>query len=288
MLEKPYVGVTGVDSEQAAKGIAQIFKEAGLTKERASHKAMAGYLVSLESITRGFADNTKYPPIYRLHRLMSQTAKDGILNALHYYSADPEQISAPLTGLLKRESLISDGLVQAVQINIPWPGITQLDDLKQSFPELGVILQLGPRVIEATPHDQIPFRLNKYALLADYVLIDSSGGKGREFTVEDILPFYEAVKASDLDITVIFAGGFSPDNVRKRIERVSQAIGTKNCGIDVEDRVRSPWLGDKHGLLDLNKVAKYVYQAADYFLANDGGNNPPVAAEQLPSQVQLD
>jgi hypothetical protein len=111
---------------------------------------------------------------------------------------------------------------------------------------------------------QIVERIKEYGDTLSYVLIDPSAGRGKSFIIEDSLELelYRGLRQLSY-LTVGFAGGFTGDNVAKRLEKIKTAVDSARFCIDAESGVRDE-VNPAHGddLLNLQKVRSYLQAAA--------------------------
>lgn len=263
--EKPYVGVTGITRVREAEAIAEIFVTEGLAEEASSHNGMIGLLASQRTLSRNFQGRIKYPTLERILEIFAIT-KGRAFNTLHYHTYRSATLAHQLEELLGQRGLYSDRLCQGVQLNISWPPPAEVEKIRMTFPDLKIILQLGPKVLTENDPEYIVANLAPYQELINYVLIDPSGGRGRVFKVNTIAPTSNQIREIHPDLPLVFAGGFDGRNVRTRLWLLYQTVGITNFGIDAEDglRVRQR---NKQLLtpLSIPRARRYVQNAALFF-----------------------
>lgn len=265
LREKPYIGVAGITRVREAEAIAETFVTEGLTGEASSHKGMIGLLASQRTLSSNFQGRIKYPTLEQIRKLF-ETTKGRAFNTLHYHTYRSATLAHQLEELLGQRGLHSDRLCQGIQLNIPWPPPAEVEKTRITFPDLKIILQLGPRVLTENDPEYIATNLAPYQELINYILIDPSGGRGRVFQVNTIAPTSNRIRKTHPDLPLVFAGGFDGRNVRTRLWLLYQTIGTINFGIDAEDGLRVQ-KRDKQSFVPLSipRARKYVQNAALFF-----------------------
>lgn len=262
--EKPYIGVTGITNTHEATVIAQTFIDEGLTDEQSSHRGMVGVLASERSLIPNFKGRVKYPNLDQIHQIFRIT-HNRAFKTLHYHTYYESALSQQLEQLLDQSNLYADRLCEGVQLNIKWPPVNEVERTKMTFPDLKIILQLGPRVLAERDPANIVARLSPYVALIDYALIDPSGGKKKIFRINRVAPLYNQIKEAYPDLAMVFAGGFDARNTITRLWVLSQTIGTTNFSIDAEGGLRTQ---SKQGLptpLSINRACRYVHNGALFF-----------------------
>lgn len=257
-LEKFYIGVTGIDSQDSAKKVSAIYNN--LLPDSSNYQGMSGYLVSLNSM-RGNSVSKKFPDVNTLPGMLETTRVSG-LNTIHYNTHEPEYLGEQIGNLFIRDNIYNDNLCRAVQINTTWPNLEQLQYLKKQMPALDIILQLNRTILKSNRVD-ITRKLINYNSLADFVLLDPSGGKGVPFNATEIAPFFRAVRHTLPTKPIILAGGFTPENTSIRLEELKDKLQTKEFGTDAQQGLRTFYGRDDY--LDIDKVEQYVKAAVKFF-----------------------
>jgi phosphoribosylanthranilate isomerase len=137
-----------------------------------------------------------------------------------------------------------------IQLNINWPDPNDVKRIKDTYPKLSIILQVsGFSSLE---------KVKSYYGFCDYILIDSSKGRGIEFNLNEVVKAYRTIQEY-IPTTIGIAGGFSPENVRGRVLDLRKSLRTDNFCIDAQNRLRT------NGHLDMHKVDKYLKEAIEAF-----------------------
>lgn len=264
--EKPYIGVTGIAQVSEAKSIAQTFVDEGLTEPDNTHKGMVGLLVSQRTLRRPTLGIERYPGLATIRQIFEIT-RGKAFNTLHYSTYDESHLSQQLQALLDPTGLYVDQLCHGIQLNIAWPPPAEIEETRGIFPEIKIILQLGPRVLSEKSAEDTAERLLPYEGLIDYALVDPSGGRGMIFETKTVAPIYNRIKEVYPDLPVVFAGGFNARNVRTRIWLLSQLVGPRDFGIDAEKGLRVQKKGQATTDLSIRKANRYIHHAASFFRA---------------------
>lgn len=263
MNEKPYIGITGITEPNQAHILANCFKQ--YLPEDSSHIGMAGYLVS-EKMLHGIPEtNQRFPSFDSLSSLLRITASSG-LNTIHYRTSNKEGLASQIVEVFKKDNIYEDDLCRTVQLNLRYPNHEELLKVKDQLPKLDIIFLISGRMMRRNNTYQLGKHLERYQELADYILIDPSGGRGVSFDERDIKPYFDLAKIVFPNAPIILAGGFNPENVIQRVYQTSRLLQTEEFGIDAEsglrDRVGRRWFDD---VLNTQKVANYLEQSAAFF-----------------------
>jgi len=162
-----------------------------------------------------------------------------------------QQLTMLLDGLYEKYESTQPNFQIGVQINVSWPNPEDINNLRVRYPKLKTILQVSD-------FSSLEERIGKYDV--DYTLIDTSRGKGIEFEMDGAIKVYETIKRHN-PAMIGFAGGFSPENVRKRVRSLIERLGAKDFCIDAQGKLRS---GE---YLDMIKVERYLKEAIEAFEA---------------------
>lgn len=267
--EKPYIGITGITQVYEVQSIVQSFIEEGLTTEDSPHKGMIGLLASSKTL-RLVTTRSKYPSITEIREIFL-TTRGKAFNTLHFNTYNESGFNEELVALLGNTSLYEDHLCEGVQLNTTWPSIPQLERTKSLFPDLKIILQLGPKILGGRSIEEIILdiatRLPAYEQCIDYALIDPSGGQGNPFELKQASIVYKQVKEIHPSLPVIFAGGLQATNVTRKLQLLSEVIGGKDFGIDAEWGLRTQKKGLLNTKISTKKARRYIHNAASFFKA---------------------
>lgn len=247
MNTKPYVGITGITSREQSKAILALADEIGWPR---SHRLMIGALVSYRGLVWGEAANPKqYVPVDRIDEVL---IGDGRLLNLVHYNSRAAGLFAQIRDVIKRVSY-ADG----IQLNIAWPREDQLRRLRERI-YTTVVLQVSSnayRMLGNSPAALVG-RLKAYEGLIEYVLVDPSGGIGRQFDLAYAEEILGALVESGLGMKWGIAGGLGSDNI-SRLEALVRIY--PELSWDAQARLRK--IPDD--TLDMTKVRAYLEASAE-------------------------
>ena len=229
---KPYIGITGFMSGGEVRVMLN------LMPKNCSRKLMVGALIDWRTLN-GLTPNkwpNRYPAIKEISGIF--TDHQAVLNLAHYHTRELTTLYWQLEDIIKSCGPNLHGL----QLNIAWPDPMILK-LLRAKPGIQIVLQVGDRAFEMIRHS--PERLatkiaEEYDGLIDRVLLDPSGGTGKEFDPAEIAEYLSALKKTRLDFGLNFglgvAGGLSSKNLR-RVEPLLSEF--PDLSIDAEGRLRN-------------------------------------------------
>ena len=259
---KPYVGVTGFTSTEEVKRGLDKFHDSGFKMtwdrkySRSSHWPMMGFLVSYKTLNKRPTENQRYPSIDKIPALL-EAAENKVLTTIHYNSREKD-LADQISQVFKD---IYPNLCSAVQLNVVWPDIGQINLIKKRHPKMKIIFQANKGVLNS-PHKKRHHRIKPYLDVVDYVLIDPSGGRGQKIGLEDQLDFFTWLRNTKKIVPGI-AGGLKSSNVYEVIQEMKNQTGTLNFCIDAEGGLRDK-LGKGFGndVLNIKKLGDYVRRAS--------------------------
>ena len=255
-MAHPYVGVTGVTTIQEVDDVIREFYNAGYNMD-SFHLPMLGFLVSYKTLNGRETKNRRYPKFKNLRKLLFET-RNNVFTVIHYNSREMNTLADQINTVF--DGLYEDNLCNALQLNIVWPYIRQVELIKSKFQDMQIIFQLSKKILEGSSVEEIVSRLHDYKGLIGHVLIDPSGGRGLKFNLSDSEMLYDTIKKKLPDLVVGFAGGFNGDNVYKRLKSLAdERIRRTDFSIDAEGGLRDK-LSQEYGddLLNIKKVRKYL------------------------------
>ena len=258
MKSRPYVGITGPTSPDEVSDLITAFHDAGYCMET-PHIPMLGFLVSHKTLNESLTPNQRYPRIWLLPSLL-QEAGPGVLRMIHYNSKETDTLAEQVAKLFRE--LYDPGLCRALQLNIVWPPVTQVKQIKEQFPEMEIVFQASRRTFEGQSPQEFAKRVKDYRDAINYVLLDPSGGSGQEFDLPRSVALYSELKDQMPQITLGFAGGLTGDNVAEKAARIQKQTRDHDFSIDAEGGLRdkiSATYGDD--LLNIKKCRHYLKSA---------------------------
>jgi hypothetical protein len=247
----PYIGVTGCMRVHEVRQLIDLFP----LQAKPEYKLMIGVLASSKSLVGEVVDQPgRYPKIERLSSLFVHDNR--ALNLVHYNTKNPDSLSEELERVLEYGGPYLDGF----QLNVVWP---QIDQVRQFWEKTGgrkiVVLQVGERAMERMQWDPqlIAMKIADYLPMVSYVLIDPSGGTGKDFIPIDAERILLAVRERCPSLLLGVAGGLRPGNMHN-LARVAEVF--TGISIDAEGGLRTPKPQDQ---LDLSIAKQYITEAAD-------------------------
>ncbi len=239
--------------------ICREFLRAGYTMEE-SHIPMLGFLASYKTLQGEPTPNRRYFLIGELSGLLDATDRR-VFTMIHYNSKEIETLADQVAELFN--GIYEADLCRAIQLNIVWPDITQVAQIKRQHPEMDIVFQASHKAMEGKTPTQIAEGVKAYGDLLRYVLIDPSGGRGIPFDLDSSLAIYAELRERCPNLIIGFAGGFSGENVGKRVQDILQQVDTDTFCIDAEGGLRDK-VTEAYGddLLNINKVRGYLQEAS--------------------------
>ncbi len=238
MIHKPYIGITGFSTPQEVNQVSKLYLKEGLPKD---HTAMYGIITSNKRIANPDTRGKSSPSIGNIPSIVSAIPQ-WALPMLHYYNPENKGFSQELYQLMDVSNC------NAVQLNMKWPNIEEVTSLKEKINSFTFTLQLPQRAIEGNTHNEIFHRLQDYEAVANYTLLDLSGGKGIPFDIvrskELLALIEEALPKTQLGI----AGALNGENVHHKLSSLQRSKLT--C--DAQSGVMTNYT------LDMKKTSLYI------------------------------
>lgn len=263
---KPYVGITGITSGEQAKVAANTFEK--YFPKNAAHTGMTGYLVSLDNLQNPDFENDKYPPLNTLAEMLTIT-NETALNTIHYRTPDKRNLADQIIQVFENDDIYKNGLCRTVQLNMRWPNKEELEKIKEKMPDLNVILQVGPSILHQQDRFEIATQIKDYGNLIDYVLIDPSGGVGKEADPDFYSSIYRPINHNAPNKAIILAGGLNNHNVLPKLQEFEYSLDTKDFGIDAEQGLRDSKDNSQNTILSNEKIQQYIEKAAEFYLKQE-------------------
>ncbi|HSX41361.1 MAG TPA: hypothetical protein VLF21_01870 [Candidatus Saccharimonadales bacterium] len=235
-VAQPYVGITGISTPWEIEAITSKWFEVFDWTET-DRRFMNGILVSSKSL-RGEApsDPQQYPDLGRARHLMVDDPR--VMNTVHFNISGLTERPSRVLKLGSYLSRVVERLpaTEAIQINLAWPSVDLLKGFREDHSQL-IILQIGAAAYEALGHDpgRLVAVLEHYCGVADYVLIDPSGGTGQPFNLSLALRTLDALAGSDLPMLWGIAGGLGPNSLG-RLKKLVELY--PNLSWDAQGRLR--------------------------------------------------
>jgi hypothetical protein len=248
---RPYVGITGATTIEEIDFIAEEFEKEGFQGLNISHEPMIGFLVSSKTLQgeSSSAHATRYPPIKELGKLLSHAKKKGLFTAIHYTTRDQKTLADQVKKVLNKHYF--NEVCDTVQLNIAWPALYEFKKIPFYYKK---IFQANATSMDNKTPDEFANKLGPYAEELEYVLFDPSGGLGREFKIENLHPFYSKIKETYPAVKLGFAGGFSGENLERRLKEIFATTKSYDFSIDAEGKLRT----DDDSRIGREKAKEYI------------------------------
>lgn len=256
MKPKPYVGITGFKTVFEVNTLADAYRNFGFFGD---YTAMFGFATSDKKLRNKSKEGKSGPRFIDIPRLARATPKEAIA-MVHYFTRNRSNLVEEVKEVFTYENLYEDNLSRAIQINQDWPDTEHVRQIKHTFPEMKVVIQIPQRAMDGLSQNQIVNRTEEYSELADYLLIDPSGGQGKEFDVQECTDLMITLNEVLPNTRVGVAGGFSEENVSERFETIASRFQEPFI-IDAQERLRGK--SKERSLIDLLKAKTYILEAAN-------------------------
>ncbi len=249
MIKKPYIGVTDFTSKSEVDTITS------LLPDNFSHRLHVGAMISYKTLNK-IPTQTGWENIWLdevgLKSLFVPHEK--VFNVIHYADYDPLKPTIA-KDLLSSIDMCGPGL-DGIQLDMIWPRHSLLKAIKESYPNLSIILQVSSAAINDLPPDiSLKQMLQHYKNKnhTDYILLDYGMGKGTVFEPSKALSLIELALTVFEEDSIAVAGGLGPNTYNNLKEILKKYPG---LGCDAQGKLRPS--GSAIDPLDFDLVASYV------------------------------
>ncbi len=258
MTKVPYIGITDFTKYDQVLKMLEVFNSSrrfGLFRRlhvgvMMSYKTLNGLETQWSSI---------FPKKEEISGIFSSDSPR-VMNCLHF--ADYEN-NPNLAETLCRAIGYGGMGVNALQLDMIWPEPAEISNaVHGSRKRLEVILQVGRDAFDQVGDDPAALveRLEDYAEVVDFVLLDKSGGKGLGMNGLKMIPFVRAIKENFPDLGIAVAGGLGPDTMYLAEPLIKEF---PDISLDAQGRLRPS--GDAHDPIDWHMAKKYPIKALKMF-----------------------
>lgn len=255
-----YIGVTGFTDRDKVFASLCFFEQ--LVKEvRLECKFMVGVLVSLKTLNgKKNKYPNRYPEIDYIGNIFDGASSiPNSMKIIHYNTKKADTLNAQLMALTE---LIGEDNFDGFQLNIAWPPLDELEVYKKRYPDKTIILQVGSSATKIFNNVQtrIMPTLSSYYRVMDYILLDPSGGIGKQFNIDEMKSYIDCIKlrTSLFDLGIIVAGGLCANSADELLSPILDKY--PDISIDAEGLLR-----DKDDCLSLKKVKRYIKESIYLF-----------------------
>ncbi len=255
MKPKSYVGITGFKEPSEVLRAAKFYLESGFFDSNKdflskNYKPMFGFVCSARRLADKSKQGIQSPRANDLGSLTKCTPK-GVLSMIHYATKNRRNLSEEIKEVFTLDKMYENNYCRAVQLNMVWPDIDQIELIKEEFPEMQIVLQLPKNILTDVT------RAKDYAELADYCLIDPSGGKGSEIS-NQYLDLAKSLLKLMPNTRIGVAGGLCENTVQDVIKTVYKQIN-EPFSIDAQGKLTC----GPNASLDVKKANGYISSAAE-------------------------
>ena len=250
MKPRPYIGITGFKTAEEVREVAASFLE-HLPKD---YLGMLGFLCSKKRLRLPSEPAKQGPAFNDLAGLIEKVPRMSFLPAIHYYTTELD-LADQMKQVFGDTGIYESGNCRAVQLNMPWPDLEEIRKARETFPQLILILQLPKQVLGDV--QKVAARAKEYSTCASYVLIDPSGGYGKEMDIPYTSELASALQEALPMTRVGVAGGLGPDNVLETL----QQLNMRDICIDAQGNLR----GESKGEMSITKAHIYINRASYFF-----------------------
>lgn len=237
-----YMGIVGITTIPQMEMILRFSRRSCFFNKKLS----IGYLLSQKH--KYNPTNKRYADIRVIDKLLETTRTYNIFNVIHYNTRERE-FSREIFWIMRR--IQNNELIKGLQLNINNPDLNEIIKIRDKYPQLKIIYQWRKST------NLKPEELKHI----DYILIDSSGGRGLPLDVDYAVKVY---KKTFPYVKVGFAGGLSPDNLLEIMLRINEKIGN-DFSFDAESGLRNQF-----NQLDLEKVLDFIEAYSKYEVETNG------------------
>lgn len=249
-----YIGITDFASSSDSTLTLEFFSEQCRRLGMTDRKLMVGVMMSYKTLHNMPSSWTNcWPSKHNIGNIFVNHPL--ALNTLHY--ADYDGFTLPFE-LYEAVSYGGPNL-HALQFDMIWPDSRMVGYVKERYPNLKIILQVGPKAFEMARN--LPLLLSErlrllYKDTVDYVLLDVSAGHGKSFLATELAPYVKAIK-NNTDFHIAVGGGIGPGSMVELIKLM--AICGDDLSWDAQGRLRPS--GDAHDPVDWDMARQYLYES---------------------------
>lgn len=248
----PYIGITGVMNR--AQSVA-ISASALNLMYNSGRQIMIGVLVSSKTLN---GEGNKYPHLYPSIKILPDIflSDPRFLNLIHYNTDNPLLLRDELFKIIRLFRERKNGL-NGFQLNVPWPSISHLEDVKNAFPKLKIVLQIGPQAFERTNHspEKMLEMAYDYVSFVDYFLLDANAGFGKPLDAQFLLPYLHEL-SNYFSVGLAVAGGLSSDALHLAEPLIKEF---PDLSIDAQSGLQT------NKTLDIEKCRDYIVNSRKIF-----------------------
>lgn len=187
--QTPYIGVTDFASPE------QVLQAVSCIPEHVNRRLHVGLMTSYK-VQRGIPTEMGWEKIWpnkeQIHEIFQSHPK--VFNVMHYadYSNPNQTAAVDIYEAIR----LGGEYIHGVQLDMVWPSVRILDLVKNKYPNISIILQVGKNAlyqVEQQSKKGLLEQLSRYGKFADYFLLDFSMGRGEPLDSEKTLGYLERI-----------------------------------------------------------------------------------------------
>ncbi|MFA5934370.1 MAG: hypothetical protein WC827_00570 [Candidatus Paceibacterota bacterium] len=239
---KSYSGICDVYSPEEAKAMADELRK---ERKNSNRKVMIGVMTHPLTLNpergRGIPECDGVREVFPSIEAVSGGFIDDpdVLNTVHYADLYGPNKGQDIFANLELVVKYGGENLHAIQIDVTWPNIEELKAFKVKHQQLAIILQVGRFALKEVDNDpqKVVERLREYGGSIDFVLLDTSMGKGVGIESEGLLPLLRLIKKELPGLGLAVAGGLGPDqHSMDELEPIAKEF--PGISIDAQGRVK--------------------------------------------------
>lgn len=245
---KPYIGVAGFMNRGEAEEVLAVFPK------DSSRQLMVGVLASEQTL--GGQPNER-PNRFPGRMMVEHVFPDSplALNIVHYNTSSPATLTSQMGAFAE---LFGGPNFHGFQLNLAWPPPGKLANYRRTC-EGVIVLKIGGHAFGVAEHSpkKVAEKVAEYRGLVEYLLLDSSCGRGQPLDTEQARAYLRELREKDLGIGLGVAGGLSAETLYL-VEPLVEEF--PDLSIDAEGRLRG-----ENDHLDVEAAKRYVSAALEMF-----------------------
>ncbi len=249
----PYIGVTDVPSFSRASDLYHHFL--GSLRSGVHRSFHVGVMTSRKIL---LGEPTRWAAVYPQKEILAGILSHPLTyNCVHYADYDDLGVDEHLDATLSCVADYAGARLDAIQLDMIWPNPHLLARFK-GVRECELILQIGRKALDIVGDNatQLCARLRSYEGIVERLLLDMSGGEGREMQSERLLPYLRLIRDQLPDFSLGVAGGLGPYSLHL-LEPILPEF--PNISIDAQGQLRNS--GNAMDPIDWWRAEKYLTEA---------------------------
>ena len=231
-----YVGICDVLDPNEARAMADELREHRNDENRkVMIGVMAGHFTLRPDAEWGEGQRAVFPT--REEMANGFTDDPDVFNTVHFADLYRPREKQTLFEDLELVVEYSGDHLHAIQLDVTWPEVDDIDRFKDKHRDIAVVLQLGEAAFDMVEHDpqKMVDELDKYGDSIDYVLLDLSMGKGRAMQAEELMGALQLIRQELPGLGMAVAGGLGPESVHL-LEPITKEF--PDISIDAQGRLK--------------------------------------------------